>query len=29
MKETEKVGGDEEACKNSAVQRFNCDKVGS
>jgi hypothetical protein len=23
------VGGHEEACKNSAIQWFNCDKVGS
>jgi hypothetical protein len=29
MKKPKEVGGDEEACTNSAIQWFNCDKVGS
>ena len=28
-KKPKEVGGHEEACKNSVVQWFNCDKVGS
>ena len=28
-KKPEEVGGHEEACKNSTIQWFNCDKVGS